>query len=83
MTYKSSLSYVHLIDFSQITALDLVNFTDGSFSDFFQYTCRYCADFWHVSLLPAFLKAIHTKTDKFLYLKGGLSDLRTKLLQKH
>ena len=36
---------------------------------FFLYPCRYCADFWHVSQSPAFLKAMHTKTETFLILQ--------------
>ena len=49
----------------------------NSCPDFFLYTCRYCADFWHISQPPAFLKAIpvHTMTGtRFLYLKGGYLD---------
>ena len=54
---------------AEILILDLVNFIDGIvFQTFFLYPCRYCADFWHVSQSPAFLKAMHTKTDTFLIL---------------
>ena len=56
-------------------ALDLVNFIDGIvFQTFFLYPCIYCADFWHVSQSPAFLKAMHTETKiHFLYCKGWLN----------
>ena len=53
--------------FRKITRLTLSKFHRwNSFPDFFLYPCRYCADFWHVSQLPVFLKAMHTKTDTFL-----------------
>ena len=70
MTYRSSWSFVapHWF-FAELRALDLVNFTVGTvFQTFFLYPCRYCADFWHVSQSPAFLKAMHTKTETFLIL---------------
>ena len=43
------------------------------FPDIFLYPCRYCADFWHVSQSPAFLKAMHTKT--VLVVRSGGSGL--------
>ena len=50
--------------FREITPLTLSKFHQwNSFPDLFLYPCRYCADFWHVRQSPAFLKAMHTKTD--------------------
>ena len=66
LTDKVGVS-LHLIDFLEITRLTLSKFHRWiSFPDFFLYPCRYCAYFWHVSQSPAFLKAMHTKTDTFL-----------------
>ena len=61
MIYRSSWSLVapHRF-FAKLRVLHLVNFTDGTvFQTFFLYPCRYCADFWHVSQLPPFLKAAY------------------------
>ena len=53
--------------FREIMCLTLSKFHRwNSFPDFFPHLCRYCADFWHASQSPAFLKAMHTKTDTFL-----------------
>ena len=69
ITFTSSWSFIAPWFFVEILALDLVNFIYGIvIQTFFLYPCRYCADFWHVSQSPAFLKAMHTKTDTFLIL---------------
>ena len=51
MTYRLSLSFVTLHWFlAKSWTLDLVNFSDQTvFCIFFLNTCRYWADFWHVS----------------------------------
>ena len=56
----------------------------NSFPDFFLYACRYCADFWHISQPPAFLKAIHTMTGTyFVYLEGSYLDFSHLTKLKH
>ena len=59
--------------FTKLRTLDLINFSNRTvFRTFFLKACRYSADFWHISQSPAFLKAMHTKTDTFLIsLKDG------------
>ena len=55
MIYRSSWTFVapHRF-FAKLCVLHLVNFTDGTV---FQTFFNTLADFWHVSQLPAFLKA--------------------------
>ena len=73
MTYRSSWSSCTSLIFLEITCLTLIKFYRwNSFPDFLLYHSRYCADFWHVSQLPAFLKPMHTYKDRHIsfILKG-------------
>ena len=67
-SYRFGFRCTSLI-FRGMSALDLVNFIDGTvFQTFFLFPCRYCAEFWDVSQSPAVLKVMHTKTKSFLIL---------------
>ena len=51
----------------ELRALDLLNFTDGTFfRTFFYSIADIVVVFRHVTQTPAFLKVMHTKTDTFL-----------------
>ena len=61
MIYRSSWSFVapHRF-FAKLRILHLVNFTDGTvFQTFFYILADIVLIFWHVSQLPAFLKAAY------------------------